>query len=144
MDNMKKVIEGKLYNTESAKLLLEWSDETGDDDATVEEALYYTKGGKFFLFGKGDSYSRYAQETSSGFAPGEKIVPLTEATALAWCKEHFSGVQYAPVFRAIEEGTVTVTFRVPPSVKDRFDKMKDKRGMTAGELLDTMLTSEEK
>lgn len=69
---MKKLINKKTYNTETAEELgRKVSGEFGDP-AGYEEVLYKTAKGEFFLYGVGGETSKYAEET---------IVPLTDEEA---------------------------------------------------------------
>ena len=136
MKRMKRTLGGKQYDTETARLLKRHG---GDG---MVESLYYTKSRQFFLHGTGDKDSRYAKKTRDGFAAGQDIIPLTEDAARAWFEEHYSLTTWNEIMTLIDEGTVTVTFRLPPSVKERFEKGKDARGMNAGQYLDHLLNLE--
>ena len=74
---MKKVINGALYDTETAKPLGKDSYSNPRDFRHWVETLYRTKSGKYFLHGKGGAMTKYAvcvgQNEWSG---GEKIIPL--------------------------------------------------------------------
>ena len=100
---MKKVvINGKVYNTETAELLHKWSNGyyyTGFKLA-CREALYRTKRGAYFLAGEGGALSKYAQSHGNMRSGGGGITPLDEAGAIKWLEhhdganvlmEHFSG-----------------------------------------------------
>jgi hypothetical protein len=135
MVTMKKTIDGKQYNTDTAKKLLE---RVGAGD--FREALYRSRSGQFFLHGSGGSESRYAKGTKDGmWIPGEKIIPLSEDAALVFAKEHFTPEEYKPAFSAFEEGFETFAMQVPPSLKRRFNNLKDARSETAAELLKDLL-----
>lgn len=90
---MKKVIDGKLYCTDTAiQLGRDFEESCGDFDY-LEEALYRAKrSGRYFLYGAGGARTRYASHVGSGWmASGEAIVPLTREEALAWASEHLDG-----------------------------------------------------
>ena len=76
---MKKIINGKMYNTETAE-------EFGSCENTpyksnyiyFKEYLYRKKTGEFFMYGSGNAASKYCEETADRTrCPGERIVPLT-------------------------------------------------------------------
>ena len=48
---MKKIINGKMYNTETAKCLSEWCNGHYGDLTYVEETLYRKRTGEYFLYG---------------------------------------------------------------------------------------------
>jgi hypothetical protein len=50
---MKRVINGKLYNTETAAMVCEWSYSNRSDFNYKSEELYKTKKGAWFLFKEG-------------------------------------------------------------------------------------------
>ena len=49
---MKKIIEGKTYNTETALLLGDWQNLWKGDYHYCREELYRTKKGTYFLYGE--------------------------------------------------------------------------------------------
>ena len=101
---MKKIIAGKLYNTETAS----WIGSTYNpvsklDFKWFEEDLYRTKKGAWFLAGKGGPLSHYATPVESGcWMEGEKIIPLSEEAAKDWVAKHLSTEEYLELFEAEE------------------------------------------
>jgi DNA polymerase III sliding clamp (beta) subunit (PCNA family) len=79
---MKKVINGKLYDTETAELIGTGGSNgrSRTDFQWCDESLYKTKNGRFFLAGYGGPMTRYSRG-------GEDIIPLTEKEALQWCED---------------------------------------------------------
>lgn len=95
---MKKVIRGKLYDTETAQKL-GWTDNTSRDvwapslrredmNATdIQETLYLTKSGNYFIHGEGGSLTRYAETLGDHvWLTGEHIEPITEERAKLWAQ----------------------------------------------------------
>lgn len=86
---MKKVVEGKLYNTKTAEVIHEWSNGYYRNDFhRCEETLYRTRKGAWFLHGEGGALSKYAEPHGSMRGSGEDIVPLTPEEAMRWLEEH--------------------------------------------------------
>jgi len=87
---MKKVINGKIYNTETAKLIADWNNRCNANDFHVcEESLYKTKKGQFFIQGSGGAMSKYARPCGANSVGGScDIELLNEAEALDWCEIH--------------------------------------------------------
>lgn len=87
---MKKVIDGKIYNTETATRIANWDNGVyGSDFNACGESLYVTKNGAYFVHGKGGALSRWAVSTgNNGRCGGESIEVLTQKEALRWCEEH--------------------------------------------------------
>lgn len=87
---MKKVINGKLYDTETATLVAEYdSGHYSNDFHSSEEKLYRTKKGAWFLHGKGGAMSRWSERCGSNcYCGGEGIEALGDYDARTWCEEH--------------------------------------------------------
>lgn len=85
---MKRVIEGKLYNTETAELIHEWSNNMGSRDFKhCEESLYRTTKGAWFLVGEGGPMSKYAEPVSGGMIGGSALTPLSDREAQRWLED---------------------------------------------------------
>lgn len=83
---MKKVINGKLYDTATAKLLGRWDNGFyGDDYGHCEESLYKTLKGAYFLAGEGGPMSKYAKSCGCG---GTGIEVIEESVAMAWLEKY--------------------------------------------------------
>ena len=78
---MKKVINKKTYNTETANVISKFVFGEFGDPEGYEETLMQTQRGLFFIYGFGGNESKYCEET---------IVPLTEKEAQLWIKENES------------------------------------------------------
>jgi len=86
---MKAVIDGAVYNTETATKIAFFSKEFGADDFRhVEESLYKTKSGRFFLAGGGGPMTRYSHPVGDRQAGGAGVVVLTSDEARHWCESH--------------------------------------------------------
>ena len=68
---MKKIINGKMYNTETAKEIGSWNNgRYRSDFYYVGETLYKKKTGELFVFGEGGAASRYAEIARRMGLPG--------------------------------------------------------------------------
>lgn len=97
---MKKVINNKLYNTDTAKKLGTWEN-TRDyrDPGCISESLYQKRTGEYFLYGEGGPMSKYARSTSqNNWSGGEMIMPLTVDIAREWVEEHLDTDKYVEIF----------------------------------------------
>ena len=101
---MKKIINGKMYNTETAILLARRdSGYAYYDYRSFEEILYQKNNGEFFLYGTGGAMSRYAETVGGDIRGGENIFPLTEKETKKWAEENLSCEEYEKIFGAVEE-----------------------------------------
>ena len=100
---MKKIINGKKYDTETAKCCGSFSKNEGSFTYCCEE-LYKKKTGEFFLYGKGGPISKYSQSCGQNcWSGGSDIVPLTETQARKWMEEHEDADTYEQLFGEVEE-----------------------------------------
>ena len=115
---MKKIIEGRLYNTDTAKELGVWAS-TWDyrDFNYVAEKLYQKRTGEYFLYGEGGPMSKYAQSCGqNSWSGGEKIIPLSPEKAREWAEAHLDADDYAEIFGMPDEGSaekVTICMQIP-------------------------------
>jgi hypothetical protein len=103
---MKKVIDGLMYNTETAHCVGSWDNgRYGNDFYACEETLYKTKKGNYFIYGIGGAASRYARSCGQNTTCGSSdIIPLSSGEAQRWAEEHLSGDGVEKEFAAtIEE-----------------------------------------
>jgi len=101
---MKKVINGKLYDTEKATFIGRYTYSHEGDFNFLCQELYVTKSGNFFIAGEGGAMSRYASSTGqNSVSGGEDIEVLTKEEALAWAEEHLPVDEFEEHFDDIEE-----------------------------------------
>ena len=130
---MKKIIDGKRYDTDTAKEMGSDSFSNRRDFHYWMETLYRKNTGEFFLHGEGGPMSRYAVTTGQNeWSGGEKIIPLTLDAAKSWCEEHLDADAYEEIFGAVTEegGKRTVTFSLPENVIEKIKQRASEAGMT--------------
>lgn len=103
---MKKIIGGKLYDTETAREVAEWDNGLGSSDFhLMEETLYRKRTGEYFLHGWGGPMSPYAEPYgSSGWQSGGRITPMTYDEAREWAEGHMDADDYQEEFGPAPEG----------------------------------------
>ncbi len=103
---MKRVIDGKVYNTQTAQLIDEVAASCPCTDfAYWEESLYKTKKGRFFVAGEGGPMSRWSQAIdSNSWSGGAGMKVLTESEALEWCEENGIDADIIAEHFEVEEG----------------------------------------
>ncbi len=102
---MKRIINGRLYDTGTAKEIGCYDNGYGVGDFQhYYEALYRKKTGEFFLYGSGGAMTRYSVECGNRcWSGGEDIIPYTEEEAMACAEEHLDAEIYMEVFGTVEE-----------------------------------------
>lgn len=87
---MKKIINGRMYNTETAEEIATWSNSYYPSDFHYcQETLYKTKKGAYFLYGKGGAMSQYSVPVgNNGRGGGSEIRVLTADQAFDWMEEN--------------------------------------------------------
>ena len=130
---MKKIINGALYDTETAKMLGEYSYSTPGDFHHWTEQLSRTKSGKDLPHGVGGALTKYAVSVGQNeWSSGEKIIPLDLDSAQKWAEEHLDGDDYLAAFGAPEERT---TIMISAATKARLSDIKAKTGKSFGEIV---------
>lgn len=101
---MRKIIEGKMYDTDTAKCCGRYSFGEFGDFHYVREELYQKKTGEFFLHGEGSLVSRYHKlDERNMWVGGENIVPLWDDDAKEWAEKHLDVDEYIEIFGPVDE-----------------------------------------
>lgn len=86
---MKQVIEGKIYNTDTATEVASYCYGNPGDFEYEAETLYLTGKGNWFLYGEGGAKSKYSVSTGQNWWSGSNsIMPLTADQTKKWLEEH--------------------------------------------------------
>ena len=137
---MKKVIDGALYNTDTAQMMGDWDNGLyANDFGFCRERLYRTKSGKYFLHGEGGANSRYGEWHGNSGDSGEQIRPYTLAEAMEWAEEHLDGDEYIAIFGKPEEtadGREALNITVPADLKASLDRLKSEKGKSISQLIE--------
>lgn len=101
---MKKIIDGRLYNTETAEEICSWSNgyHSGDFYCT-SETIYKKKTGEYFLYGRGGALSQYAEPFGSNWTAGETIIPFSREDFKEWALDKLSADEYIFIFGDVDE-----------------------------------------
>ena len=102
---MKKIINGKLYGTDTANKIGSYCNGCGAGDFNyLYEALYRKKTGEFFLYESGGAMTQYSVACGNNcWSGGESIIPFTEEEAKEWAEEHIDADTYMEMFGTVEE-----------------------------------------
>ena len=101
---MKKIINGRLYNTKTAMLMGTASYSYPGNFEYWKEDLYRKKTGEFFLYGEGGPMTKYNRKTGQNeWSGGEEIIPLTVGEAQEWAERYLDADEYEEIFGEVEE-----------------------------------------
>ena len=135
---MKKIINGKMYDTETAKEIAGcYHGEGPRDFRHYSEKLYRKRTGEYFLAGEGGPMSHYAVTVSrNSWSGGEKIIPLTYKEATEWAEREMDAEDYEAEFGPVSEGErVTLSISLPADVADRIRKAAASEGVSVSECI---------
>lgn len=140
---MKKIINNKVYDTDTAECVAVWDNGLNTSDFNYcAESLYRKRTGEFFLHGEGHINSKYAVSCGSNeWRWGEKIIPLTYDAAQKWA-ERLSGEKYEKIFGTVTEDSdekVKMTFYISAPAADRLRKSADKAGISISAYLESLI-----
>lgn len=128
---MKKMINGIMYDTDTARLIGEWHN--GEDHLnSVTEKLYNKRTGEFFLYGSGGSESKYAKIVNGKWCGGEEIIVLKYKEAKEWAKEHLE-----TIISTDEKGARS--FFIKNSNADKLKMLANKHSMSMSKMLDIII-----
>lgn len=136
---MKKNINNKVYNTDTANLIGRIESETSDSDYYFLEELYQKKTGEFFIHGFGNKLSKYGK-----FEIGdEKIIPISYETAESWAKENLDKEEYSKLFqgKSLEKNIKTISIR--DDIYQKGKMIAVKRRISFSELIENLIEKEE-
>lgn len=141
---MRKIINNKLYNTETAQLVGEYDNGLGHTDFSyISEELYRKRTGEYFVHGEGGPMTRYAESCGDGWTFGESITPVSYDTARQWAENHMDVDDYQQAFGEVSEGDgerVTINVSISVAAKARIDRECSKTGDTQAEVVERALT----
>lgn len=143
---MKKVINGKVYDTGTAELVGEWSNGRYTNDlGYCSEDLYRKRTGEFFLHGDGGAMSKYAVSLGdNSWGGGEKIIPLSYEAAQKWAEEHLSGEKYEEIFGAVveDDSRTTITLSLSSAAVERAKRAAAQKGIGLSALIESLICAE--
>ena len=101
---MRKIIYGRMYNTETAECIGEYENmEDAGNFRYYSETLYKKRNGEFFLVGEGNALSPYGECRGSMRMSGERFTPYEEEEAKEWVEQHCDAETYIELFGEPEE-----------------------------------------
>lgn len=134
---MKKVINGKRYDTETAEFIGKWENIYNSADLQYEsEELYKKKTGEFFMYGSGGPASNYAVQTGTNSWSGScKITPITEDEAKKWVEKYLDGDTYENLFEIEKEDNIAFSLLLPENLYNRLKNESEKTGESMKDII---------
>lgn len=140
---MKKIINGRKYDTDTATEVHSWEENAPNDFSHIEETLYRKRTGEYFLLGYGGPMTRYAEREryGSGYMFGSTIIPMTYDEASEWAEARMSADEYEAEFGEVPEddSTEVVFARVPSKLAAKLERAAREGGKSKSEALTEIL-----
>lgn len=141
---MKRIIRGRMYDTETAREVYEASFGCVSDFKYFEETLFCKRTGEYFLYGYGHAASKYAEQDSLGsWCAGSSITPLTYEQAMDWAEHNMRADEYQAEFGEVSEGDcsegVVLSLRVSPAVRDKVRRMAAESGRSQRSVVEELI-----
>lgn len=140
---MKKIINGKVYDTDTAKELGTWCNAgTWRDFNHIEETLYRKKTGEFFLHGEGGPATKYAQAVDqNSWSGGERIMPMTFAESREWAEKHLDADEYEAIFGTVteDESRVQVCYSLSAATVETIKRKAAELGISASAYIEQLV-----
>ena len=122
---MNKVVNGKMYNTETAQMLAK-----AYVSEICQQTLYRKRTGEYFLYTEEEVYGNLS------------IKPLTLSEAKKWAEKELEGTKYEEIFGDIEdepemaaELNQQISILLPKSLYDELKAKKSSTGMNVSALI---------
>ena len=138
---MKKILFGKVYDTDKAALIGEWQN-GGRGTTYISETLYRKRTGEFFIHCQGGAMTKYAQAVSPDrWSGGSKIIPLAWEAAQEWAEEHLTAEEYEAAFGPVPEddSRMTVALSLSTSAVERAKRAAAQQGMNLSKYVEALL-----
>lgn len=140
---MKKVIRGRVYDTETAEELgsVTGGAEFTNDFSYWSETLYRKKTGEFFIHGEGGALSRYAEHKGKTNGWGEKIQPMSYKEAEEWAEKYLDGDEYIQIFGDPEENwdKKTIAVSITQGAADILKRAARQREKSISETIEMLI-----
>lgn len=139
---MKKIINNKRYDTETARCIGSNSYSYPRDFNWWTETLYCKRTGEYFLLGEGGPASKYAERVEqNSWRGGKQLIPLEYEKACKWAEENLTADEYESEFVVVteDETAETVTISLPSATIAKLRRNAQERNMSVSKLIASML-----
>lgn len=140
---MKKIINGKVYDTTTARFVGDWTADCGRRDFHwYGERLFQKRTGEYFLYGEGGPMSPYSRAVDTNSWTGsEDIKPLTVEEARLWAEKHLSADNYQTEFGEIveDESRTVLSLTMATGLAEHLRREAAKAGMSLSAYIESRL-----
>lgn len=139
---MKKIIKGRVYDTDKATEIGSCESGRPGDFDHFEEALYQKRTGEFFLHGKGGPQTKYAVSTGQcNWSGSEQIIPLDWRNARDWAKSHLEAEAYEKAFGEVaeDESRTTVTLSLSAGAIETAKRAAAQYGVSLSAYIESLI-----
>lgn len=137
---MKKIINGRRYDTDTAKELgYGCSRLPRNDFGFWEETLYQKRTGEYFLYGEGGPASRYSVYSGqNSWSGGDRIIPMTAEQAMKWAEEHLEVEDYERIFGEVteDESKKVVTYSLKLATIEKVKRTAAELGISLSDVIE--------
>ena len=136
---MKKIIDGKKYDTETARFLGSYEYSYRSQFEWYREDLYQKKTGEFFIYGEGHAASKYAvsEGRNCGWSGGEKIIPMSADSAREWAEKYLEAEEYEKIFGEVveDDSKRAVNLYLPTALVERLRRQATEQGVSLSDYI---------
>lgn len=139
---MKKIIKNKVYDTETAKECGTYANTYDTRNfGFCQETLYKKKTGEYFIYGKGNVFSKYAHVHGNDRGWGDQIIPVDYEGAKDWAEEHLDAEEYTSIFGEVEEdeSKSTLNIYIRKDVIAKLKQQSEQEGISISEIIESKL-----
>ena len=138
---MKKIINGKLYDTDKAKEHGNFEFSYRNNFDWYSETLFRKRTGEFFIFGEGNAASKYRRSCGQNeWCGGKWIIPLTYAEAQIWAEEKLDSDEYVAIFGEPEEsGKYDLHIQISVSKAATLKQQATKAGQSIAAYIESLI-----
>lgn len=141
---MKKIINGKRYDTDTARVVGAYTNGMLVSDLSyVCETLYRKRNGEYFVHGEGGAMSKYAQSRgNSSWGGGELIIPMSYEAAREWAERNLEAEEYESEFSVVDDDEMcSMTCYVKGTTLALIRRAAQREGATIGGVVDRLAES---
>ena len=139
---MKKIINGKVYDTDTAHSICAWDNGMYGDFDYIEETLYRKRTGEFFILGVGGARTKYATASDNNhWSGGSKIIPITWEAAREWAEERMDADGYEAIFGPVveDDSRTVVTMSLSVGTLEKAKRSAAQAGMSLSAYIESLI-----